>query len=263
MSRPDAFYLPPPAFAAPYVLTGGEANHCVRVLRKRPGEVVRLFDGLGHEGLFTITEADRDRVTLAPISLGEEPVPETRLHLAAGFSRSARRDMFLEKAVELGAAGVFFWQAARTQGRMPEAPKEAWTAACISAAKQCGAARLPDIGVVAGGAAGLASLADRFDRRYLLWEAPDAPRRLRPEDVTAPGDALFALGPEGGLADDEVACLREAGFVPVSLGHRVLRWETAGLAVLALGLALAPPEKTSRTSVRDTAIEGSHGPFRH
>lgn len=238
MGRPDAFYLP--AFAAPYVLTGGEANHCVRVLRKRPGDTVRLFDGQGRQGLFTIAEAQRDRVELTPVKLEEEPRPTTRLFLAAGFSRSARRDLFLEKAVELGAAGIFFWQATRTQGKMPETAKDAWTATCVSAAKQCGAARLPEIDVVAGGAAGLAALAERFDRRYLLWEDPTAPRRLRPDDVTASGDALFVLGPEGGLTNAEVACFREAEFAPVSLGNRVLRWETAAMAVLALGLALAP-----------------------
>jgi len=238
MSRPDAFYLP--AFAAPYVLTGGEANHCVRVLRKRPGDTVRLFDGQGRQGLFTILTVDRDRVELAPVRLEEEVVPTTRLYLAAGFSRSARRDLFLEKAVELGAAGIFFWQATRTQGKMPDAPKEAWTATCVSAAKQCGAARLPTIEAVPGGADGLAALAERFDRRYLLWEDPTAPRRLRLEDVTTAGDVLFVLGPEGGLTPMEVTRLREAGFAPVSLGNRVLRWETAALAVLALGLALAP-----------------------
>ena len=246
MSRPDAFYLAPEAFTAPYVLTGGEANHCVRVLRKRPGEVVRLFDGLGHEGLFTIEAVQRDRVELTAVSLNEEPLPPARLSLAAGFSRSARRDMFLEKAVELGAAGIFFWQASRTQGKMPDAPKESWTEACVSAAKQCGAARLPAIGVVPGGVRGLVELGARFDRRYLLWEDPAAPRRIVADDVTAPGDALFVLGPEGGLTDEEAAALHEAGFTPVSLGNRVLRWETAGIAVLAMGLALAQGADATR-----------------
>jgi 16S rRNA (uracil1498-N3)-methyltransferase len=240
MTHPDAFYLPPPAFAAPFVLTGGEAAHCLRVLRKGPGEVVRLFDGLGNEGIFTIVAVARDRVELAPVSLGQEPQPRTRLHLAAGFSRSARRDFFLEKAVELGAAGIIFWQAARTQGRMPDAPKDAWTATCVAAAKQCGAARLPALSTVPGGAPGLVrSLGSRFDRCYLLWEAPDASRRLVPDDLAGPGDVLCVLGPEGGLADEEVRSFLEAGLIAVSLGRRVLRWETAGLAVLALASTLA------------------------
>ena len=235
MSHPDAFYLPD--LTPPYVLTGGEAAHCGKVLRKRPGDVVRLFDGRGNEGLFTISAVARDRVECEAVSLDFEPEAAHRVHLAAGFSRSARRDLFLEKSVELGAAGLFFWQAERTQGRMPEAVKDSWTGTLIAAAKQCGAARLPGLELLPGGAAGLiATTSGRFDRRFLLWEDPDAPRRLAPADLTAPGDVLCVLGPEGGLTTGEVDAFIDAGFEAVSLGRRVLRWETAGLAVLALAL---------------------------
>jgi len=238
VGRPDAFYLAPEAFAEPYALTGGEAAHCGRVLRKRPGETVRVFDGQGTEGLFTIIAVGKERVELSPVSRRVVPQPEVRIHLASGFSRSARRDFFLEKAVELGACGILFWQAARSQGRVPEAPKEAWTATLVAAAKQCGAARLPRLEVMSGGASALAlACARRFDRRYLLWEDPGVTRRLALADVSTPGDALFVLGPEGGLTDEEARICADAGFVPVSLGERVLRWETAGLAVLALALA--------------------------
>ncbi|MEA4857005.1 MAG: 16S rRNA (uracil(1498)-N(3))-methyltransferase [Solidesulfovibrio sp.] len=242
MGRPDAFFIPPESFREPFAITGGEANHCARVLRKKPGAIVRAFDGRGREGLFSITDVGRDRVGLAPVSLGEIPPPQNGIFLAAGFSRSARRDFFLEKAVELGAAGLFFWQAAHSQGRLPEAPKEAWAATLVAAAKQCGAARLPEIAVIPGGAAGLVAAGrQRFPRRFLLWEDEDCPRRLTVADMAGPGHALFVLGPEGGLAEAEAACFHEAGFVPVSLGPRVLRWETAGLAVLALGLAAPAP----------------------
>jgi 16S rRNA (uracil1498-N3)-methyltransferase len=198
---------------------------------------VRLFDGRGNEGLFTITAVARDRVEREAVSLSREPEAAQRVHLAAGFSRSARRDLFLEKSVELGAAGLFFWQAERTQGRMPEVVKDSWTTTLVAAAKQCGAARLPGLELIPGGAARLiAATSDRFDRRYLLWEAPNTPRRLAPPDLTAPGDVLCVLGPEGGLTEGEVDAFTAAGFEAVSLGRRVLRWETAGLAVLALAL---------------------------
>jgi len=238
VGRPDAFFLLPEKFTEPFVLTGGEAAHCSRVLRKRPGEIIRVFNGQGEEGLFTITDIGKDRVELTPVSLGRASLPESRLHVAAGFSRSARRDFFLEKAVELGAAGIIFWQAVRTQGHMPDAPKEAWFTTLVSAAKQCGAAHLPPLTVEPGGAAAVIEHhGSRFKRRFLLWEDPGVSRRLHGEDVTAPGEALFVIGPEGGLADNEAQLYIDAGFIPVSLGSRVLRWETAALAVLALGLA--------------------------
>ncbi len=242
MGRLDAFHLPGEAFAPPYALTGSEAHHCARVLRKAVGDRVRVFDGAGREGEFVVSDLARDRVGLTPVSLSEIPPEANAVWLAAGFSRSARRDFFLEKAVELGAAGIVFWQAARSQGRMPDAPKEAWAAALVAAAKQCGAARLPELAVVAGGAAGLAAAwRDPDARRYLLWEEADSSGRLCVADVAAPGRALFVLGPEGGLTEAEAALFIAAGFLPASLGERILRWETAGLAVLALRLAGAPP----------------------
>ncbi|MFP5258156.1 MAG: 16S rRNA (uracil(1498)-N(3))-methyltransferase [Acidobacteriota bacterium] len=237
MGRPDAFFIPPEAFATPFALTGGEANHCAKVLRKRSGDTVRAFDGQGRSGLFTIADVARSRVALDPIALEETPLPSRRLHLAAGFSRSARRDFFLEKAVELGACGIVFWQAERSQGRMPEAPKEAWTAGLIAAAKQCGAARLPSLSLAASAAALAADPAGHgFARRFLLWEDPAVARHLTPADLAEPGDTLCVVGPEGGLTEAEAQTFIAAGFVPVTLGERVLRWETAALAVLSLGL---------------------------
>ena len=237
MGRPDAFFIPPEQFAAPFALTGGEAGHCAKVLRKRPGELVRALDGTGRHGLFRIETVGRDRVELIPESLEKTPQPGRRLHIAAGFSRSARRDFFLEKAVELGAAGILFWQAERTQGKMPGDPKEAWTAGLIAAAKQCGAALLPTLACVPDGAPGLAKAGQAYPHRFLLWEDPTVSRPLTPADLTAGGDTLCVVGPEGGFTDAEAATLTAAGFVPVTLGPRVQRWETAALADLALGLA--------------------------
>lgn len=199
---------------------------------------MRAFDGQGREGLFTITDLAKDRVGLSPVSLGETPPPANGIVLAPGFSRSARRDFFLEKAVELGAAGILFWQAERSQGRLPETAKDAWAATLVAAAKQCGAARLPELAVIPAGAAGLVAVCrQRFARRFFLWEEAGCPRRLTLADLSGPGQAVFVLGPEGGFTDAEVVLFQDAGFVPVSLGPRVLRWETAALAVLALGLA--------------------------
>ena len=236
MGRPDAFFIPPAAFAAPFGLTGGETNHCAKVLRKQPGDTVRAFDGQGRDGLFTITDISRSRVALAPISIGDTPLPGRRLHLAAGFSRSARRDFFLEKAVELGAAGIIFWQAERSQGKMPDTAKDAWSTALITAAKQCGAARLPTLSLVPGGATGLAATAPAYARGVLLWEDPGVARHLTPADLAGPGDTLCVIGPEGGLTDAEARAFTDAGLTPVTLGGQVLRWETAALAVLAMGL---------------------------
>ncbi len=242
MPRLDAFYLPPEGWREPYVLTGGEAVHLARVLRKKAGETVRLFDGQGRSGEFRIDSVARDAVRLAPLAVRREPGPETEIWLAVGFAKSARRGYFLEKAVELGAVGIIFWQARRSQGKVPDAAKEGWLDQAVAAAKQCGAARLPAILSAPGGAVEVAAMGQEYDRRYVLWEATEAGSRLAARDMTAPGRVLAVIGPEGGLDDDEVRILCDAGFRAASLGHRVLRWETAALAVLALSL-LAPTER--------------------
>ncbi len=203
--------------------------HLARVLRKKAGETVRLFERPGRFREFRIDSVARDAVHLAPPGRAPgNPGPETEIWLAVGFAKSARRGYFLEKAVELGAVGIIFWQARRSQGKVPDAAKEGWLDQAVAAAKQCGAARLPAILSAPGGAAEVAAMGREYDRRYVLWEDPEAGSRLTERDMTAPGRVLAVIGPEGGLDDDEVRILCDAGFRAASLGHRVLRWETGG-----------------------------------
>jgi len=239
MARLDSFFLEPEGWREPYLLTGGEAAHLVRVLRKKPGETVRLFDGLGREGEFRIVAVKKDEATLEMVCEGMEPEPDVAVWLAVGFAKSSRRGALIEKAVELGAAGIIFWQAARSQGTMPEAVKATWREQMITAAKQCGAARLPEARCVPGGAAGVAALGREFDRRLLLWEDADVGSRLAARDMTDPGRVLAVVGPEGGLTEAEAGLFLESGFHPKSLGRRILRFETAALAVLAASLVSA------------------------
>lgn len=242
MPRLDAFHLPPEGWREPYVLAGGEAVHLARVLRKKAGETVRLFDGQGRSGEFRIDSVARDAVRLTPLSVRREPDPQAEVWLAVGFAKSARRGYFLEKAVELGALGIIFWQARRSQGKVPDDAKESWLDQAVAAAKQCGAARLPTILSAPGGAAEVVAMGREYDRRYVLWEDAEAGDGLKVRDMAAPGRVLVAIGPEGGLDDDEVRIFCDAGFRAASLGHRVLRWETAALVVLSISL-LDPTEK--------------------
>ena len=233
MSRIDSFFLPPEAWREPFSLQDGEARHALKVLRLGSGARLRCFDGLGREGLFVLERAGGE----ARLSLESErftPRPEPQTWLALGFNKSARRGWLLEKAVELGAAGILFWEAARGQGGMPTAPKETWKAQLVAGAKQCGNPWLPEIEVVAGGAAGLAARCRDFERKSLLWESAGEDRILAPTFLTGSGRRVFVLGPEGGLTQPEAQYLQEQGFAPVSLGPRPLRWETAALACLTL-----------------------------
>ena len=164
-----------------------------------------------------------------------EPRPEPRCTLAAAFSKALRRSWFMEKAVELEASALWFWQGDHSQASLPETEKDNWKASLVAGAKQCGNAWLPELAMLRGGAPALAAERRSFDRAFLLYEGETEGRLLRQADLADPGDILLVVGPEGGFSANEVSVLRDADILPVSLGGRILRWETA--AILTLGLA--------------------------
>lgn len=216
-------------------MSGGEAHHLLRVLRLKVGAEVRLFDGLGRHGLFRVASVSRADVALEQLSDTFEKPPGTRCTLAAGYSKALRRGWFMEKTVELEASAVWFWQGEYSQASLPDTEKSKWKAALISGAKQCKAARLPEFAMLQGGVRGLVERLGEFDRAFMLYEGDTGGRLLQKEDLAGPGSLLLVVGPEGGFSPAEAAILSEAGVLPVSLGDRILRWETA--AVLTLGMA--------------------------
>ncbi|MFK4765028.1 16S rRNA (uracil(1498)-N(3))-methyltransferase [Desulfobaculum sp. SPO524] len=228
------FYMHPDDWREPYVLTGPEAHHLSRVLRLKPGEEVRLFDGCGATGTFEIVSVSKSRAELLPKHIEHIDPPANPVTLALGWAKGIRRGWLLEKAVELQAGGLVFWQAGRSQGRVPAGGKESWDTKLIAGAKQCGNPFLPEIHTCPGGVQDLIALGKDYDHRFLLWEDLSRPAVLDYPAVSTPGSVLCVLGPEGGFAPGEAEALVDAGFTPVSLGGSILRWETAALVCLSL-----------------------------
>ncbi|SDB32525.1 16S rRNA (uracil1498-N3)-methyltransferase [Desulfonatronum thiosulfatophilum] len=229
-----SLYLPPDQWREPFVLEGSEAHHLLKVLRARPGDTIRAIDGCGRSGIFAIQRLERKAAYLDLISEQTRPPREREIILALGWNKTARRGWLLEKAVELEASGIVFWQAERSQGRAPDIPKESWSAQLVAAAKQCGNARLPFLGIASGGATELVRQFGSSPGKLLLWEHVARERLFNPGLLPATGRTIIVLGPEGGLTDEEAHVFIQAGFDPLSLGRSVLRWETA--ALLCLGL---------------------------
>ncbi len=241
MSRLNSFHLPAsqwPTSVQPgqlVTLDGPEARHLLGVLRAKPGEVVRLFDGQGRHGRFALqTAKGKNSALLEAVEIVSEQRPASGLVLALGWSKSSRRDWLLEKGVELDAAGLWFWRGARSQGDVPDAPKDTWEDKLVQSAKQCGASWLPELRCVAGGSGGLGKEFPNFANVTLLWEGAEPGAILRPGSFRS-GLHLAIVGPEGGLDEEEARHFLSAGATPASLGPRPLRWETA--ALLCLGLA--------------------------
>lgn len=235
MATLHSFYLPPEAWKTPFTLTEGEAHHLSRVLRIKAGATVRLFDGKGRHGLFTVESVAKSAVGLRQQSEEFSPAPPVACTLAAGFSKALRRGWFLEKAVELEASALWFWEGEYSQASLPEKEKENWKASLVAGAKQCESAWLPELRMIPGGLKALAARLGSFDRTFMLYEGDTGGRLLDRSDLSGEGRVLLLVGPEGGFSPREIALARDAGIVPVSLGSRILRWETA--AVLTLGLA--------------------------
>lgn len=232
-----SFYLPPKDWQEPFasaMLEGPEAHHLLKTMRAHPGDELRLFDGHGREGVFILEHHDRNKAFLKSVAVRTLPHPKREVHLALGWNKTFRRGWLLEKSVELEATGFVFWQAARSQGRVPETPKNTWLDQLVAAAKQCGNPWLPRLETAPAGARELIDKYAHFEHRIILWENQDATRFFDPAALLPNGRTVLILGPEGGLADNEVDLFTSAGFLPLSLGRSVLRWETA--ALLCLGL---------------------------
>jgi 16S rRNA (uracil1498-N3)-methyltransferase len=218
-------------------LPPGAARH-VQVLRLQPGDTVTLFNGEGGEWAATVVRMGRSEVQVQvgahhPI---EREAPRA-VHLALGMPANERMDWLVEKATELGAASLQPLVTERTvlrlSGERAEKKQAHWQAIAVAACEQSGRNRVPpiarpqDFGVWCETVHGTML-------RLVLSLQPQT--RALHEAVAGhgTGPVLLLSGPEGGLSGDELARAQAHGFVPVTLGPRVLRAETAPLAALAV-----------------------------
>jgi 16S rRNA (uracil1498-N3)-methyltransferase len=226
-------------------LPPGAARH-VQVLRLQPGEVVTLFNGQGGEWSAQILHMGRQSVEVQVTA--HDPV-ERELPLAvtlvAGMPANDRFDWLIEKATELGVATiepvVCERSVLRLSGERAERKREHWQAVAVAAAEQSGRTRVPLIAPVRTlpQAVALAAADPGGEPSWLLSLAEAVPmERLAAQGVEA-GRLRVYSGPEGGFSAPEEMLVRGLGARAVSLGPRVLRSETAPLAVLA-ALALRP-----------------------
>lgn len=239
-----------PRFHCPVPLTAGAelelppaaARH-VQVLRHQPGDAITLFSGEGGQWQATILRMGRSDVAVRVEAFEAiEREPLRRVHLAMGMPANERMDWLVEKAAELGVASVQPLHTAHSVLRLSgerAAKKQAhWQSVAIAACEQCGGNRVPAVQGVADLGAWLPLSADTAPLRCVLSLA-EGTRPLTQVLHDLPPDApvLFLSGPEGGLSAQEDAQARSAGFIPVTLGPRVLRAETAALAALVMALA--------------------------
>jgi 16S rRNA (uracil1498-N3)-methyltransferase len=217
------------------------AHHAARVLRLEAGDPIVLFDGHGGEFEARITRMDRGEVH-AKTGAHREVERESGLevHLVQGLSSGERMDFTLQKAVELGVAGIQPVAMERSVVRLRDERArrrvEHWQNLVIAACEQCGRNRVPRVAPVLTFGEYAAQLgAAEGESRLLL--SPLAPASLRSRGKPA-GRIVLMAGPEGGLAPGEAQTALARGFEAVRLGPRILRTETAAVAALAALQAL-------------------------
>lgn len=238
----EYFYVPPSRVAPPRLtIDGEEFQHLTHVMRRVPGDEIRVVDGKGNvydARIMDLLKREAHCEITAHSVMENEP--ERSVTLAVGILKNGSRfDFLVEKATELGVGSIVPLATKRT---IPHhARNDRWQKLAIAAMKQSGRCVLPHVFPLtpfdrfvagfegAGNASGVSEAPVR-----LIPHEKETTRALREALPGMTGDIVICIGPEGGFSDEEVERAERAGFVPVSLGPRRLRTETAAIAALAM-----------------------------
>ena len=222
------------------VITGPDVNHIRNVLRMRAGEELLAADGQGSEYRCILRELQDSeiRAEICRKLSGSAELP-SRITLFQGLPKSDKMDLIIQKCVELGVFRIVPVTTKRTvvklDAKKEESRSKRWTAVSDSAAKQSGRGIIPEISGVQSFREAVEE-AGELDVCLIPYEKAENMARTREILSGIPAGASIGvfIGPEGGFEEEEVREAMEAGARPITLGRRILRTETAGMAVLAM-----------------------------
>ena len=221
-------YFYSPDISQPFVtLSNEESEHCVRVMRHREGDAVRVTDGRGHLAEAVVAEAHPKKCLLEiRQQITDNLLTHNGLHLAIAPTKNAdRMEWLLEKAIEIGICSLTFLQcdhSERTHLNLERLQRLA-----IAALKQSQTTWLPELRMMKFSEF-IQQNAETQADKFIAWCDENNQQQL----VNAPrnhSEMILLIGPEGDFSPEEIAAAREAGYVEVKLGDRRLRTETAGL----------------------------------
>jgi 16S rRNA (uracil1498-N3)-methyltransferase len=229
------FYAPPENFLEDAVLLSAEETRHLRdVLRKRAGEKVRVFDGRNREFVCEIQSVEKNRTVLKIIEETEPaaPLSDLELTLAVALLKGEKFDLVIQKSVELGAKNFVPLITTRCDVKIKDAGKklERWKKIALEASKQSGRADLLNVEPPLEFKKFIAENENAVGAKILFAERSGGGF---PEDIAA-RQITAVIGAEGGWEDAEIETARAAGFQIVTLGGRILRAETAAVAIAAI-----------------------------
>ncbi|MDE6844458.1 MAG: 16S rRNA (uracil(1498)-N(3))-methyltransferase [Lachnospiraceae bacterium] len=222
------------------IITGSDFNHIKNVLRMKTGEEIAVSNGVDHrEYRCGIEEYTEDEVICALRFIKEDGVElPSKIYLFQGLPKADKMELVIQKAIELGAYEVIPVAAKRCVVKLDEKKAAAkinrWQGIAEAAAKQSKRGVIPTVHSVMNMQEAI-EYAQNMDVRLIPYELAQDMRRTKEiiESVRPGGSIAVFIGPEGGFEESEIEEAVKAGIEPITLGKRILRTETAGLAVLS------------------------------
>lgn len=234
------FVLPQAVEGDKVTITGPDVNHIRNALRMRQGESLLISDGEGNDYHCRISLIESGLVEARVIERRESRELPVRLYLFQGLPKSDKMELIIQKAVELGGYEIIPVitknAVVKLDAKKERSRLERWQAISESAAKQSGRSKIPKVEKVMLLKEAL-EMAEGLDRILIPYENQsgiDTMRKALEETGEDTRSIAVFIGPEGGFDESEILLAKEQGAVPVSLGRRILRTETAGLAILSL-----------------------------
>lgn len=222
-------------------ITGPDVNHMKNVLRMKPKEALLVSDGTGNDYQCEIErlEADRAVVRICQAFCSQMELP-SRIWLFQGLPKADKLEFIIQKAVELGAEAVVPVATKNAVVRLDEkkaqSKRKRWQSIAESAAKQSKRSRIPRVETVMSLKEAFGFIKEQgFDLCLIPYEQAQGMETMKEAlaQVSSGQSIAVFIGPEGGFDESEIKLALEHGVRPVSLGKRILRTETAGLAILS------------------------------
>lgn len=222
-------------------ITGDDYNHLRNVLRVQPGEEILVSDGSGTDYIAGIAEIC-DGYILADIRnkrIDKSELP-CEIIVYQCLPKSDKMELIVQKCVELGAARIVPVESSRCVVKLDEKTRqkkvERWQKIAVSASEQSLRSRIPEVSEVMKWKEALQD-AQKLDRSVIAYEhkngAEELKKLLKDAGERRIDSLGILIGPEGGFSEEEVAQAAEMGLIPITLGHRILRTETAALALVS------------------------------
>jgi 16S rRNA (uracil1498-N3)-methyltransferase len=238
MSKPPRFFITPDQVREPSILVMGEdVRHIRTVLRKGPGDLLTLLDGVGMEYTVRIKTIERSEIDTEIINRKERKTTSPVVILGQGLPKSDKMDWIVQKATELGVSSIVPLVTERTIVKIKDEEKRVarWQKICREAAMQSDRPDIPMVEMIRPFRDFIFSL-DPGPQTLLLfpWEEGTRPVKEVLQGKQGIEKVIVLIGPEGGFSQAEAESARAKGFHLVSLGPTILRTETAAIAVLSM-----------------------------